>query len=258
MSKSRIPKNEYQQILKETIIRKSRMKGFSSCIKTCEMPNAKSNDPAEAYKVKVLIETIRDGGYDIFDIAVAASGCVVTNDSDTHAKNRSFEKFLGGRCDGDSKPDCEWGEIKLSQIVKDHTLEQVMTVGRIYKTDKGVRKIADNFKESSVYNKLKNCSITTYKQKGKQLGSEISKSFVFRVDDPVWFNRIKEDWEFYRNEFLERQKLLAAGKIKKRASGIMKSDTMGKRSPNGTLGIRSDGIIFNKEFFKEVSKYYDE
>ena len=57
------------------------------------------------------------------------------------------------------------GEIKLSQIVKDHTLEQVMTVGRIYKTDKGVRKIADNFKESSVYNKLKNCSITTYKQK---------------------------------------------------------------------------------------------
>ena len=258
MPKTRISQTEYNQLMAETQTRIDRADNFLSVVQKCEMPNPDSANPEEALKAKHLIETIRDNNFDIFDIAVAANGYIVCSESDTHGKNRSFETFLGGRGDGEPDPDCAWGEIKLSQIVSEHKLEQVMTVGRIYKTDKKTktRTISERFEDSSTFKKLKNCLIATYFQEGKQLGHKISNVFVFNVEDELWFQRIKEDWEFYRNEYLVREKLLSEGKIKRRPSGIMKSDS-GKRCPNGTLGIRSDSIIFNKKFFMEVSKHYD-
>lgn len=256
---ARIKQNEYNIILQETNKRKARSREFKNFLKTQPFPDSDSNNISEAYKAKALMEAIRDEGFDIWDIAVQAKGYVVKNNNDTHSKNRAFEDFLGGICNGKPEPDCSWGEIKLSQLVGAHKLEQVMTVGRIYKTDKetGERSIADKFEDSSTYQKLKTCLITTYLQQGKQLGKKIQNSFVFEVENEEWFERIKEDWEFYREEFIEYDRLVREGKRKKRASGIMKSDTSGNRSPNGTLGIRSDGIIFNKKFFMEVSKYYD-
>jgi len=63
-------------------------------------------------------------------------------------------------------------------------------------------------------------------------------------------DRIKEDYEFYLNEY---QKRLLTGQRSSKSS-VVSSTTL---SPNGTLCIRSDAIMITKDFFREVSKHYD-
>ena len=185
--------------------------------------------------------------------------------NDTHGMNRKWEKWHGGA--GDGKPEADFNcangedlELKLIQVTKAHELEQVMTIGTLCPKEGGekYRPITWDFEESCTYKKIENMVVTTYFQKGKQLGDKICNSFHFSIHDKDWYERMKEDWEHYREEWNVAVEEYKRGERKKKASGIMKSDTSGKRCPNRTLGIRSDGIIFNKQFFKEVSEYYGE
>jgi len=255
---SRISKQEYRFLKNEETKRQARQEDFKTLISSLPKPDQESSNFSEAQKAVNIVVEMRDQGYDVFDAVVLSKGFIASTDSDTHGKNRAWETFFGGRGDGSPEPDALWGEIKLSQITKEHTLEQVMTIGTLSKRNKETkeREVKDNFEDSYTYKKLKKCFVTTYYQEGKQKGHKISESFVFEVENPLWYDRIKEDWEFYRDEYRQRYADYKAGKIKKRASGIMKSDTKGGRCPNGTLGIRSDSIIFNKKFFKEASEYY--
>jgi hypothetical protein len=256
---SRIKPNEYKKIKLREARAKERSPHFVSCLQKYSLPNPKSNNLCEAYKARDCINGLAKHGFDLHDIAYHVHGYIALNDNDTHSKNRSFEKFLGGAGNGKAEPDCAWGEIKCSQVTELHKLEQVMTVGRIYKTNRKdkSRNIADRFEDSSVHKKLLVLLMASYLQEGKQLGRKLLPCFVFELNKGPYYAKIKEDWEYYRDEYHKREKLLAAGKIKKRASGIMKSDCKGKRCPNSTLGIRSDAIIFPASFYKEVSEHYD-
>ena len=257
MKKHRIKTKEYSFIKKEEQIRLNRQNEFKQLTDSL-MPDITKDSIVEAQKAVKLVKEMKKYGYDIFDAAVLSKGYVVTNQNDTHGKNRAWETFFGGRGDGKPTPDAPWGEIKLCQIVSEHKLEQVMTVGSLSKKDKETKEryVEDKFEDSSTYDKLKRCFITTYFQDGKQKGREISESFIFEVENEAWFSRIKEDWEHYKAEYLDQYSKYKSGEIKKKASGVMKSDTSGSRCPNGTLGIRSDAIIFTEQFFQEVSKHY--
>lgn len=257
MTKNRINHSEYLFLKEQEQIRLERNQSFRNLISKHPFPNNGSNELSEALKAVKIVKSIKNQNFDLFDVAVDASRGILKNENDTHSKNKKWEKFWGGRGDNSPEPDASWGEIKLIQIVSPHTLEQVMTIGAISKNNKNnKREVEENFEDSSIYRKLKQCFITTYFQEGRQKGHKISESFVFQVEDDRWFTRIKEDWEYYRNEYRDYYSKFEAGLIKKRASGIMKSDTLGKRCPNSCLGIRSDAIIFTRKFFKEVSEYY--
>lgn len=255
---ARIKDSEYKFLREQEQIRKERSTSFHNLISTHAFPNNSSSELSEALKAVEIVKSIRDKNFDIFDVAVYATGLLIKNENDTHSKNRRWEQFFTGcPSNGKSAPDALWSEIKLIQIVSDHTLEQVMTIGTISKINENKkREVEENFEDSSIYRKLKQCFITTYFQEGKQKGHKISESFVFQVEDSKWFERIKEDWEHYRDEYRDCYSKEKYGLIKRRASGIMKSDTHGKRCPNSTLGIRSDSIIFTPCFFKEVSEHY--
>jgi len=257
MAKQRINHSEYLFLKEQEQIRKQRNQSFRNFISMHSFPNNGSSELSEALKAVEVVKSIKNQNFDLFDVVVDATGEILKNENDTHSKNRRWEKFWGGRGDGSPEPDASWGEIKLIQIVSDHTLEQVMTIGAISKkNENNKREVEENFEDSSIYRKLKQCFITTYFQEGKQKGHKISESFVFQVEDKKWFARIKEDWEYYRDEYRDYYSKFESGLIKKRASGIMKSDTNGKRCPNSCLGIRSDSIIFTPKFFKGVSEYY--
>ena len=242
---SRIPTNDYQYakdvLLPIAIGRSANFQEIASKY------NFSNLDVCRDFISNIVID------YDLTDIMYhSANGFWFASENDTHSKNRLFEKFFGGRCDGKPLPDIEDGEIKLTQIVKSHILEQVITIGTICPQNV----IYNKFEESSVYKKLSKMLVVSYYQESKQLGRKFFNPFVFEVNNEIWFSRIKEDWEYYYSEYKSNLEEYRKSVRIKKASGIMKSDTNGKRCPNNTLGIRSDSIIFPKSFFKEVSEHY--
>lgn len=259
MSKPRIRPEEYRKINeileKETI---PRSESFTSLIGSLPKADPVSSCPLEINKTIKIIEELKKYNFNLFDICYNYQGFVSKTTSDTHSKNRAFEKFMGGKGDGKSNPDFESHELKLIQVVKNcHDVEQVLTIGKMFPGNYSENCL---FEDSACYKKLKRMLVVTYKREGKQLGREIQSYFLFEIDTSPWYNQIKEDWEFYQKEYQaakrrHEEQLASNPKHKKKASGIMKSD-MGLRCPNGKLGIRTDGIIFTKKFFKEVSEYY--
>lgn len=253
MAKSRIPEKEYNYIINvATPIIAARAHSFKEFFDKFPKPDRNSSSPDELQKLVDIFNGIQNSEYDIRDLMYYANGFLVKSQDDTHVKGRAVEKALGGRCDGKPDSDFIFAELKLIQTIRTcDNLEQVLTIGAIAPG----KVIVENFEESCTYKKLKSMFVATYLREGKQLGHKINSHFVFNVKDPKFFNKIKEDYEFYVKEWKKaREEELAGTKIKK-ASGIMKSDN-GLRCPNHTLGIRSDGIIFTKKFFKEVSNYY--
>ena len=104
----------------------------------------------------------------------------------------------------------------------------------------------DSFEDSSCYKKMQNMWVTTHYDNY----SKIAGTFVFKIDNPLWFDRVKEDYEFFLKTYKNRRD---AG-LRSSKSSIVSSTLS---SPNGTLQVRSDAIMMSKQFFREVSKYYD-
>tara|TARA_R100000008_G_C3532351_1_gene139979 strand:- start:49 stop:828 length:780 start_codon:yes stop_codon:yes gene_type:complete len=256
----RIPHDDYKQMNEVLLPRaKSKQKEYEEFLKKLDFPDKRSSSIVEAHKAAKVIKEHRKHGWDLVDLVNKQSGFFFKSENDTHHKNRSLEKFLGGRGDGLPEPDAPWGEIKLAQIMAPnkrdefdrHKLEQIITIGA-FKRDE----IQPKFIESTIYKKLRVMLAITYLQESKQLGRKFLDAFVFKITDHDWMWRIKQDYDHYAQEYLLALAEYKAGIRERRPSGIMKSDTKGSRCPNGTLGIRSDSIIFTRTFFKEVCEYY--
>lgn len=240
----RIITEEYEKLkndfYKATLARSERFKELKSQCSTSTIEQCK----------EYLDKIIENGNFDLHDLISDANDNEfwLKNQDDTHAKNRLFEKAMGGKCDSLPIPDRNDGEIKLTQITKEHNLEQVITIGRIQ--PENCEKYPC-FEQSCTFKKMQKMLVVSYVKEGGQLGRKLFNPFIFEVENPKWFSRIKEDWDYYHKEYYKSLK-----ENHKKPSGYMKSDTSGGRCPNHTLGIRTDSIIITKSFFQEVSEYY--
>lgn len=243
---SRLNTKKQKAIKEGMVLAKSRSKEFKDFLATNPKPDPKVKDPNETVKGVALVKKMISEGYNIFDVLADYGKGAISSKNDTHSAPRKWEKWLGGRGDGDPAPDTMHSEIKLNEVDEKHVLPSrnpVLNIGAIQP-----KKISDykSFEESSCYKKMKNMWITTYSNNY----TKIEGTFVFKVDNALWFKRIKQDYEFYHKLYVKRRD---AG-LRSSASSIVPSTTP---SPNGTLQVRSDSIMLTKDFFKEVSKHYD-
>ena len=232
-----------EEAKKAAIDRKSMFRRFIEPRKSNIDLNKK--DSAELQKISTLVKEMRDNNYGLVDIVMDyASGRALSSTNDTHGFNRKFEKWFGGRGDGKPEPDTKSGEIKLNEVDEQHKLPKknpVLNIGKI--EPKGSN--YDHFEESSVFRKMKDMSITTYSREDYSFVD----SFVFEVENPVWFSRVKEDYEFYLGLY---HNCLRSGNRSSKSSAVSSRI----KSPNRTLQVRTDSIMITSNFFEEISRYY--
>jgi hypothetical protein len=201
-------------------------------------------DPAELHKISALIREMRNNNYGLLDVVMDYTSEALSSSNDTHGFNRKFEKWLGGRGDGKPEPDTNSGEIKLNEVDEQHKLPRKNPVLNIGKIEPKGRKYRC-FEESSVFQKMKCMSITTYLRENYSFVD----SFVFEVENPKWFHRVKEDYEFYLGHYHD---CIRSG-VRSSNSSIVSSRI---KSPNQTLQVRTDSIMITSNFFEEISRYY--
>lgn len=243
---ARVSAKKLKIIEQNMVLAKNREQSFRELISQNPKPDPDVSDPNETIKGVTIVKSMIKEGHNIYDVLNDYGKEAISSSDDTHSAPRKWEKWLGGRGDGDPKPDTKHSEIKLNEVDKKHELparNPVLNIGAIQP-----KKVADYecFEESSCYKKMKNMWITTHSNDYQK----IEGTFVFKVDNPLWFDRIKEDYEFYHELYTSRRD---AG-IRSSNSSVVSSKT---KSPNGTLQVRSDAIMLTKDFFREVSKYYD-
>tara|TARA_R100001460_G_scaffold98051_2_gene140796 strand:- start:535 stop:1272 length:738 start_codon:yes stop_codon:yes gene_type:complete len=235
------------KIIKQNMaLAKNKEESFKTFISANPKPDPDVSDPKETIKGVTMVRNMIKEGHNIYDVLNDYGKGAISSSDDTHSAPRKWEKWLGGRGDGDPKPDTKHSEIKLNEVDQKHELPKanpVLNIGAIQP-----KKVDDYkcFEESSCYKKMKNMWITTHSNNYKK----IEGTFVFEVDNSLWFDRVKEDYEFFHNLYTTRRD---AG-LRSSKSSIVSSSTP---SPNGTLQVRSDAIMFSRDFFREVSKYYD-
>lgn len=235
------------KIIKENmVLAKNREQTFKAFISQNPKPDPDISDPNETVKGVTMVRNMMKAGHNIYDVLNDYGKGAISSANDTHSAPRKWEKWLGGRGDGDPSPDTKHSEIKLNEVDEKHELPKKNPVLNIGAIQPSKSKDYKNFEESSCYKKMKNMWVTTYSDNYQK----IEGTFVFKVDNPLWFDRIKEDYEFYHKLYISHRD---AG-IRSSNSSIVSSAT---KSPNGTLQIRSDGIMLTKQFFREVSKHYD-
>lgn len=218
---------------------------FKELLSNFPKPNAEIDDVSEAHKGVKLVREMKKYGYNIYDVLYDFNRVAISSMDDTHSAPRKWEKWLGGRGDGDPQPDTKHSEIKLNECDEKHELPKtnpVLNIGAIQPKNKNY----NSFEESSCYEKMKQMWITTHSNNY----SKIEGSFLFEVKDRLWFSRVKEDYEFYLMEYKKR---LLSGERSSNSSIVPSA----LKSPNGTLCVRTDSIMFTKEFFREISKHYD-
>lgn len=218
---------------------------FKQLLNNFPKPNPEISDISEAHKGVELVREMKEHGYNIYDVLHDFSRGAISSKNDTHSAPRKWEKWLGGRGDGDPQPDTKHSEIKLNECDQKHELPKanpVLNIGRIQPKNKNY----NSFEESSCYKKMKRMWVTTHSNNY----SKIEGSFVFEVEDKLWFVRVKEDYEFYLMEYKKR---LLSGERSSNSSIVPSS----LKSPNETLCVRSDSIMITKEFFREISEHYD-
>lgn len=190
--------------------------------------------------------------FTIFEAIMAERGYLNSTDNDTHYRGRALELCLDGSFDGKPIPDFDWGELKCIETKSYGELVQVMTCGTIFTKSNGDYVIKEDYHDSTFYQKMKNAVLIGYLKEGKQLGSKVNSLSHFSINNPKWKERLKEDWESISSEMISAiEKFKIDGE--KKASGICKSDTNGTRRPHGLLGIRTDGVIITKKFFREIT-----
>ena len=235
------------KIIKENMaLANNRKQKFRNFISKNPKPNPNVSDPNETTKGTKMVRNMIKEGYNIYDVLNDYGRGAISSSNDTHSAPRKWEKWLGGRGDGDPSPDTKHSEIKLNEVDEKHELPAKNPVLNIGAIQPSRASDYNSFEESSCYKKMKNMWVTTYSDNYQK----IQGSFVFKVDDPLWFSRVKEDYEFFLKLYKERRD---AG-LRSSKSSIVPSTTS---SPNGTLQVRSDSIMLSKSFFREVSKHYD-
>ena len=243
---SRIKPEKLKIIKENMVLAKNREQAFKSFVSVNPKPDPNVCDPKETIKGVDMVKNMIKEGHNIYDVLNDYGRGAIASSNDTHSAPRKWEKWLGGRGDGDPNPDTKHGEIKLNAVDEKHVLparNPALNIGRIQP-----KRVDDykRFEDSSCYKKMQNMWVTTYSDNYRK----IEGTFIFKVDDPLWFNRVKEDYEFFLNLYIKRRDM----GIRSSNSSIVPSTTS---SPNGTLQVRSDSIMLTKDFFKEVSKHYD-
>tara|TARA_A100001011_G_C14254155_1_gene819276 strand:- start:886 stop:1662 length:777 start_codon:yes stop_codon:yes gene_type:complete len=243
----RIPDNELKilkEIEQECLLKKSEYLKFKK-----ENMHIDTIESAFDYLAKLFSK------FTIFEPIMAEKGELASTSSDTHYRGRDLEACLGGSFDGKPLPDFDWGELKCIETKSYGELVQVITCGTIFSAiskPKGEYTIPENYYHSNFYKKMKDAILIGYLKKGKQLGCIVNSLSHFSINNPKWEEKLKEDWESISSEMVSAiEKFKRDGEEK--ASGICKSDTNGTRRPHGLLGIRSDGVIITKKFFREIT-----
>jgi len=259
---ARIPESDYQELLRLTEAAKPKRAAYFAVKNALVIPDPQDSSLAAAYQAKQALEAIFiRNQFNLIDAVVSERGYGPVSDSDTHFRGRALESVLNGSFNGLSEPDYRYGDLKLIETKRDYVLTQVLTIGAIFAaTDKstGDYVIEPDYLKSKFYNKVRQAIIVAYRKQSKQLGVRVEQVIVFEVDNPLWARQLQADWESIRNEMIASINEFKAGKRKRRASGICRSDTSGKRRPNGYLGIRSDGVVFTAKFYELMARHYAE
>jgi len=257
----RIPPADYQLLNEYVKKAHKRTADYHKIKQSSVIPDPNSNTLKSANQACEHLRTLFfEHKFNLIDVIVAECGKGPTNENDTHFRGRILESVLNGSFNGLAEPDFKYGDLKLIETQAPHVLEQVLTVGRIFRAiDKaaGQYEIESDYYCSGFYSKMKQAVIVTYRKQAKQAGVTPDSVFVFRADDAKWAKELKEDWESIGDEMTVAIKEYRAGKRKRRKSGICSSDTDGRRRPHGYLGIRSDGVIFTRQFFELISRHYN-
>lgn len=242
---SRLNNKKLTAIKKGMSAAKKRSDGFKTLLRDYPKPNPNINSISETEKGVSLVKEMIERGYNIFDVLNDFNKGAISSKNDTHSAPRKWEKWLGGRGDGDPSPDTLHSEIKLNEVDKKYELPKrnpVLNIGKVQPKNCNYK----SFEESSCYTKMKTMWVTTHSNNY----SKIEESFIFEVDNPQWYDRVKEDYETYLKEY---QRRLKTGERSSNSSRVPSTFPC----PNGTLCMRSDSIMITKDFFREVSKYYD-
>lgn len=259
---ARIPAEDYRELLRLTESARARTGEYWRVKQGLQIPDVGDSSLAAAQQAAhVLREIFVHNGFSLIDAIVAERGYGPTSDSDTHFRGRALESVLNGSFNGLSEPDYGYGDLKLIETRADHVLTQVLTVGAIFAArDKstGDYVIETDYLKSNFYKKVQQAIIVAYRKQSKQLGVRVDQVLVFQADNPLWARQLQEDWESIRDEMTQAIEEFRAGKRTRRASGICRSDTAGKRRPHGYLGIRSDSVIFTRQFYELMSRHYAE
>jgi hypothetical protein len=200
--------------------------------------------------------------FNLMDAIVAERGYGPVSDSDTHFRGRVLESVLNGHCTGQSKPDFAYAELKLIETKTLHEITQVMTVGVIFEAidrQSGDYAIVD-YASSNFFKKCRRMIVVSYDKVGMQRGLVVNNVFAFEGSNRLWADKLEEDWLSISGEMQRTIAQYKAGTVRRKASGICKSDSGGRNSrrPNGLLGIRNDSIVFTKKLFELASKHYYE
>jgi len=242
---ARISKQKQKAIAEGMRQAKKRSDSFRDLVAQNPKPNPNVGNLLEAQKGVKMVNNMIEDGFNIYDMLNDFNKGAISSKNDTHSAPRKWEKWLGGRGDGDPSPDTLHSEIKLNEVDEKHELPKrnpVLNIGRIQPKGKNYK----TFEESSCYEKMKRAWITTHSNNY----SKLEGSFVFEVDNPLWRDAVKEDYETYLKEYQRRQ---ITGERSSNSSCVPSTFPC----PNGTLCVRSDSIMMTKDFFREVSKHYD-
>jgi len=229
----RIKEKELKAIKEQMTIASSRSDSFVSLKNRNGIPDPECSERKATEQCNALVREMINRNYNIFDILQDYGRGAISSTNDTHSKNRKFEKFLGGRGDGDPTPDTKHSEIKLTKVFN---IGAIQPRGKKY----------NSYEESSCYEKHKRMLISSY----SGYGEKFEGTFIFEGDDPLWFDRLKEDYE----AILSVYKSCVKKGIRSSNSSIVSSTF---KTPNGCLCVRTNSIMWTKEFFEEVSKHYD-
>jgi hypothetical protein len=259
---ARIPENDYRELLRLTEEARPKKSAYFAVKNRLTIPDVTDSSLKAAKQAKrVLEEIFIKHGFSLIDAIVSERGYGPISDSDTHFRGRALESVLNGSFNGLSEPDYRYGDLKLIETRQDYVLTQVLTVGAIFSAnDKatGDYVIEHDYLKSKFYAKVRQAIIVAYRKQSKQLGVRVEQVIVFEVDNPLWAQQLQEDWLSIKDEMVMSITEFKEGKRKRRASGICRSDTAGKRRPNGYLGIRSDGVVFTAKFYELMARHYAE
>jgi hypothetical protein len=225
---SRIPEHEYNQLIGPC--RDIALARKGDFVALTELYEHNANISLEA--IPRFLAEMNHEGFDLHDILFNQSEHLNgwKNANDTHTKNRVFEKFFGGGCNGKAEKDTLAGEIKITQMTNYNTLEQGITVGKIEIGGK----VDLNIYHSHFYNKMKNICFTGYLQEGRQLGRKFLTSFIVDFDELSFKDKIIEDYMYF----------ITTKDFKHSCTGKK------RRGPNRLLGIRSEAFFIESDLFK--------
>lgn len=246
---ARISESEYKII--QSWVSNARVDEFNSFLSQADLPDADDTSIESAYKTVSFLKEAFINNFTILDGIVAVCGRGPASQSDTHFRGRDLERILGGSFDGKPQADFGYAELKLTEVNEKDNLVQLVRAGTIFTKSKGEYNIVSSYEDSCFFKKMQSVILCSYEKVGKQLGFEMKTVNHFSVNDPRWKSELKEDWESIAAAMTQAIADEKAGKIIRKASGILSST---HKTPNGLLSVRSDGVMLTNKFFRMITE----